>query len=458
MGLTIINKFQPSQKKEASKIALVLAGGAISGGAFKVGGLKALNDYLVNKKVTNFDIYVGLSAGAFLIAPLAGGIPPEEMLASLDGQSKQFSQLSPFHLYRPNVLEFLERPLKFVYGHLTFFPGIIYDLIKAFPSLKLDLVKNLKELLLHPSYSTYEQFMTPLLRVMYATRTIPTIGELMPSGLFDNSSIENFIRDNMKSNRMTNNFKVLKRMSGRSLYISAMDLDTSERVVFGPDEKNDVTISEAIQASTAIPGFYKPACLKGVDYIDGGVRNTANIDIAVAKGADLVICYNPFRPFNNKLVIEYLREENHYVTKSKRISNWGIGMIFNQVFRTLFHSRLMAVIQNYREDPSFKKDVILLQPAEDDSDFFALNPLFFWNRAKAASQGFHSVTESINQNFDKIAPIMQKHGLQFTRERVDMDAMRMAKSNFDDQIVMEVLEDTSIKPKKGFRVVSGGRR
>ena len=46
----------------------------ITGGAFKLGGLKALDDFLVNRKTTDFDTYVGLSAGAVLAAPLAGGV------------------------------------------------------------------------------------------------------------------------------------------------------------------------------------------------------------------------------------------------------------------------------------------------------------------------------------------------------------------------------------------------
>ncbi len=453
-GLTIIEK-SDATPKENHKLALVLAGGAISGGAFKVGDLKALNDYLINKKVTDFDIYVGLSAGAFLSAPLAGGISPEEMLASLDGKSKQFSQLSPFSLYKPNFSEFIKRPMEYVYGHLTYIPGILYDLFSAYPNLKKQFWSNLKDLLRHPDYSTYEQLMTPLLRVMYSTRTVLQIGEILPSGFFDNEPLEKYLAGNMKRNRMANNFKVLKKMTGKSLYISAMNLDTSERVIFGPDEKNDVTISQAIQASSAIPGFYKPARIKGVDYIDGGVRKTANIDIAFDKGADLTICYNPFRPFHNEVVIEYLREENKYITKSKRIADWGLGMVFNQVFRTLFHSRLMNAIQMYREDPSFKKDLILIEPKEDDNDFFVLNPLFFWTRAKAASQGFHSVSQSIDANFDRLSLLLKKYGLQITRDIVTRDQEKMERSRYDDHVVMDVLENPP--PRRHLKVVTANK-
>ena len=53
------------------------------------------------------------------------------------------------------------------------------------------------------------------------------------------------------------------------------DLDTAERVVFGHDEDAALSISQAVQATTALPGFYKPARIKGVDYIDGGAEDDA---------------------------------------------------------------------------------------------------------------------------------------------------------------------------------------
>ena len=92
MGITIVQKSDLSVRKKNPKIALVLAGGAVTGGAFKLGGLKALDDFLLNKKITEFDTYVGLSAGSVLAAPLAAGISPAEMVKSLEGKSKQFSR------------------------------------------------------------------------------------------------------------------------------------------------------------------------------------------------------------------------------------------------------------------------------------------------------------------------------------------------------------------------------
>src|SRR5947199_8904222 len=81
MGLTIVHKSDLTTRKKNPRVALVLAGGAVTGGAYKLGGLKALDDFLVNRKTTDFDIYVSLSAGAFLAAPLAGGVAPPRCCA-----------------------------------------------------------------------------------------------------------------------------------------------------------------------------------------------------------------------------------------------------------------------------------------------------------------------------------------------------------------------------------------
>src|SRR5436853_6058632 len=102
MGLTIVHKSDLWTRKRDPRIALVLAGGAVTGGAYKLGGLKALDDFLVNRKTTDFDIYVGLSAGAFLAAPLAGGVTPPELLRSLDATSEDFASPSPLDFNNPN--------------------------------------------------------------------------------------------------------------------------------------------------------------------------------------------------------------------------------------------------------------------------------------------------------------------------------------------------------------------
>src|SRR5262249_57167927 len=156
-----------------------------------------------------------------------------------------------------------------------------------------------------PTLDALVECVTPVLDAIGSARSFPFPLAYLPSGLFDNSSLERYLRSNIERRGMTNDFRVLYRTRGVELYIVAMNLDTAERVVFGHDEDSSVTISEAVQASTALPGFYKPARIKGVDYVDGGVRPTANIDLAIEHRADLLICYNPCPPFPNRVVRPY---------------------------------------------------------------------------------------------------------------------------------------------------------
>ena len=155
MGITIIQKSDVSVRKRNPKVALVLAGGAVTGGAFKLGGLKALDDFLINRKTTDFDIYVGLSAGALLAAPLVAGVSPSEMLRALEGRSEQFARFKPSDFYYPNFEEMASKPWDFMADLATYFPGLIADVAgKIGPALSA-LRKG-------PSLATLQEALSPL--------------------------------------------------------------------------------------------------------------------------------------------------------------------------------------------------------------------------------------------------------------------------------------------------------
>jgi predicted acylesterase/phospholipase RssA len=216
---------------------------------------------------------------------------------------------------------------------------------------------------------------------------------------------------------MPNDFEAFEAERACQLYISACNLDTAERVIFGADEEKRVTISEAMQASTALPGFYRPVRLDGVDYVDGGVRSTANIDVAIEKGADLIICYNPFRPFVNDV-------EGNMEEEGQHLSDRGMKLVINQVFRTLLHTRLKLGLQQYLLDERFQGDIVLLEPQEHDAKFFAVNPLAFWKRGEAMRHGFESVNASIEQNFDILQSVLGRYGLRLSRAAARQKAER----------------------------------
>ncbi len=449
MGLTIVHKSDLAARKRNPRIALVLAGGAVTGGAYKLGGLKALDDFLVNRKTTDFDIYVGLSAGSFLAAPLAGGITPPEMLRSLEGSSEDFTELRAFDFYRPNVSEFASKPVEFMVDLLAYAPRVVYDFLVQTPKVLRALEEPLSEARRQPSIEKLLACAHPLVDAIGSAREFPFPLAYLPSGLFDNSSLERYLRHNIERRGLPNDFRALHRMRQVELYIVAMNLDTAERVVFGHDEDPSLTISEAVQASTALPGFYKPARLQGIDYVDGGVRRTANIDVAIEHGADLVVCYNPFRPFSNRVARRFVPERRAYVVEGRPLADQGMLTVLNQVFRTLLHSRLQLGVRQYQDDPSFQGDIILIEPAESDHTFFNMAPLNLWAGRSAGAHGYLSVTETVESHYDLIRQILQSYGVQMTRKEVREGLERLLTSEPseapDDVLLREV-------PKRNLHV------
>ncbi len=415
MGLTLIRKSKGAPKQGA-KVALVLAGGAVSGGAFKVGGLKALNDYMTGRGMTDLDIYVGLSAGAILAIPLAAGLSPDSMVGVLDGTSEEFDQLRPTNFYSPNWREFVSRPTRLVYNLASYLPGVTVDWIRGIPSMPDALGSAARQFINAPTYAHFEALAIRAIEHTSPRRRFPSLTDQIPSGLFDNASLEVWMRRNLERIGLPNDFRAFQRRRGVSLYLSACDLDTAERVIFGADENHEVTISQAMQASTALPVFYKPARLNGIDYVDGGVRHTANIDVAIEKGADLIICYNPFRPFLNRVSEAETGEHRFQSEAGGYLSDRGMKLVINQVFRTLLHSRLKLGLQRYLTDAGFQGDIVLLEPQEHDADFFSVNPLAFWRRSEAMQHGFESVRSTIEQNFSALSQVFEHHGIEMDRE------------------------------------------
>jgi NTE family protein len=75
----------------------------------------------------------------------------------------------------------------------------------------------------------------------------------------------------------------------RDLRVPVVDADTGEFVVL--DRHGDVDLVTAVAASCAVPLVWPPVCADGRRFVDGGVRSTANADVAT--GADSVVVLAP---------------------------------------------------------------------------------------------------------------------------------------------------------------------
>lgn len=73
----------------------------------------------------------------------------------------------------------------------------------------------------------------------------------------------------------------------------ALRLADGERVVFGLDRPVPTDVGTAVEASSAIPGFFRPVRIDGERYVDGAIHSPTNADLLVGLDLDLVVIVSP---------------------------------------------------------------------------------------------------------------------------------------------------------------------
>jgi NTE family protein len=198
------------------------------------------------------------------------------------------------------------------------------------------------------------------------------------------------------------------------LYLTATDLDSTERVVMGDGEWMDVPISTAVAASGALPMIYEPVRINGREFIDGGIRSTTNIDVAVEHGAKFIVVINPVVPFVNDFA---KRIPTIMGTRARRVSDMGFTAIGNQAFRLLSHERLHIAVQHWKERyPGV--DIILIEPELDDELMFGTSILDYSARLEIAKHGFESVTLKLARDYERYKSTAERHGIEISARRV----------------------------------------
>src|SRR5690606_27041671 len=91
----------------------------------------------------------------------------------------------------------------------------------------------------------------------------------------------------------SNDFRKLRTV----LRVVATDIDTGEAVAFGGPGFDDVPISRAVLASSAVPGLFAPVRIGGRHFVDGALNKTMHASVALENGARLVFCLNPLVPY-----------------------------------------------------------------------------------------------------------------------------------------------------------------
>ncbi len=73
------------------------------------------------------------------------------------------------------------------------------------------------------------------------------------------------------------------------LWIATVRRRDGARVVFGRPGSPAAPLSKAVTASCAIPGYFRPVRIGGVEHVDGGVHSSTNADVLRDEGLDLVV-------------------------------------------------------------------------------------------------------------------------------------------------------------------------
>jgi NTE family protein len=364
------------RRPRRSKSALVLGGGGFTGGVYEIGALRALDLLSVNRTVNEFDVYVGTSAGSFVASAVANGITPEEMMRVIVQQvPTPFPDARVGSLLRPNYAEFLTKGL--------LMPWRIGQLLRA-------LVRDLGQ--------------------TSAVDLVVGLAGVLPSGLYSTEGIERYVRRILSDPDRTDDFRLLQN----ELYLAATDLDTCERIVFGAEDWDDVPISTAVGASSALPMVYKPVKVKDRDLIDGGVLSTTNLDIAVEAGAKFVVVVNPLVPFVNDFEKQIQTVTG---TRPRRVADMGFPQIGYQTFKLLAYQRLHEVARRWEERyPGV--DIILIEPDPNDELMFQTSILNYTSRVDIARHGFQSVTLKLAHEYSRYKRICARHGIEISASRV----------------------------------------
>jgi NTE family protein len=224
-----------------TRTAIVLGAGGITGVAWLLGALEALHEHTGWDPATA-EVVAGTSAGAAAAALLVAGVPSEAPLAMAEDQSV------------------LDAAIARATGGLPGRSG----LPRAWPgSLALGLTGLLAT---HQSHRA--GFLTGFL----------------PRGSRPCDEIRGLVHAAARDGRPV----------GGPLRIHACDYGSGRRVTFGGAGAPDAPLGDAVAASAAVPGYYRPVRIGDREYVDGGVHSFTNLDALADEDVDVVICLAPF--------------------------------------------------------------------------------------------------------------------------------------------------------------------
>ncbi|GJM11469.1 MAG: patatin [Lysobacteraceae bacterium] len=368
--LTLRTSKKAHLQPASGKIGLAVAGGGPLGGIYELGALLALDEAMIDRKLVDLDVYVGVSAGAFVAAGMANAMSTSTMCRIF------VEDETPEHPFRPEL--FLKPAFAEYWQRMRKVPGLVADSVWS--------------LLTRPFDSTVSE-------------QLGRFGKAIPTGFFDNDGLNQFLSRVFATPGRTNDFRQLSR----ALYIVAVDLDSGAAVRFGAPGFDHVPISKAVQASAALPGLYPPVEIDSRSYVDGVLRRTLHASVALDSGVDLVIGINPLVPYDASK-----NQQSH----KRKLVDGGLPLVLSQTLRALIQSRMQIGLEKNQAvyDDS---DLLLLEPNRDDGEMFFTNVFSYSSRKRLGEHAYQATRSELLAKFDELNKMLGRHGLQLDRATLE---------------------------------------
>ncbi len=376
--------FTYPRPRRKARIGLALAGGGPLGVIYEIGALLALEEALEGVDFTDLYVYVGVSAGGAIASALANGFSAAKLCHVFVRNESDVFPVNPSHFLRPAFSQYAQS--------LCRLPGLFADALLSF------------------IYDRQDRSLAAI---------ISKLSCAIPAGFLDNEPIAEFLEKLYSSRGRTNDFRQLKN----KLYVVATDLDTGQAVKFGSEGNDEVPISKAVQASTALPGLYPPVKINGRYYVDGALKRTLHASTALLAGADLLFCINPIVPFNANLA----RSENK---RYKTLVEGGLPVVLSQTFYALIHSRMKIGMAKYATHYP-DKDVILFEPNSGDANMFFSNVFSFSNRHRVCEYAYQTTRRDLLARKNELEPLLARHGVGLR-----IDVLEDRSRHFDSHLVI----------------------
>jgi NTE family protein len=366
----------------ARKIALVCGGGGLTGGVFELGALRALDRALGGGVLADLDCYVGASAGALVATLMAAGASPEDMedvLVRGGRRRSKLPELKRTSIYGVDVGSWLGAAARLP---IQMSRGFLLSLLPGDSS--------------RPADALFEAF------------------GCLPPGVFSNEPIARYLKEALLALGYADSFESLPV----SLFVTAVNLDTSTRVVFGEQGQRNLTISKAVQASSALPVLFRPVSIGEQEFVDGGIEQNLPVDVAVRHGAGLIIAVNPLVP-----VVNDPRKGRSLLDGERHISGRGLPAVLDQVFRMLIRSQVLYGLQAMRNRYP-EVDIVLLEPEAHDWRMFSYHPMRYSVRKQLAAHAYKVTSDRLVRDSGQLEAVFARHGLDFQAQRLERDDPR----------------------------------